>query len=53
MAHEALNDFDGAIACYDQVEVLLSPNSNEKQDQLFNWIEEALYRASLLKVRLG
>ncbi|CAB4390189.1 unnamed protein product [Rhizophagus irregularis] len=53
MAHESLSDFDEAIVCYDQVAALLSPNSNEKQDQLSNWSEEALYRAPLLKVRLG
>ncbi len=53
MAHEALSDFDGSIACYDQVVVLLSQNLNEKQDQLWDWSEEALYRAPLLKLRLG
>lgn len=53
MAHESLSDFVEAVACYDQVAALLSQNSNEKQDQLSNWSEEALYRAPLLKVRLG
>ncbi|RIA88112.1 hypothetical protein C1645_775755 [Glomus cerebriforme] len=53
MAHEALSDFDDAIACYDQAVILLSQNSNEKQDQLSNWTEEALYRVPLLKVQLG
>ncbi|CAI2165960.1 1376_t:CDS:10 [Funneliformis geosporum] len=53
MAHEALSDFVGAIACYDQVVILLSQNINEKHDQLWDWSEEALYHAPLLKLRLG
>ncbi|CAG8527190.1 13023_t:CDS:10 [Acaulospora colombiana] len=53
MAREALEDNDGAIACYDQIVILLAQKSGEKAEQLIYWSEEALYRASLLKVRLG
>ncbi|CAG8486912.1 7648_t:CDS:10 [Funneliformis mosseae] len=53
MAHEAISDLVGAISCYDQVVILLSQNINEKHDQLWEWSEEALYRAPLLKIRLG
>ncbi|CAG8550778.1 5734_t:CDS:10, partial [Acaulospora morrowiae] len=53
MAREMLEDNDGAIACYDQVVILLAQKSGEKSEQLARWSEEALYRSSLLKVRLG
>ncbi|CAG8530734.1 8928_t:CDS:2 [Dentiscutata erythropus] len=56
MAQETFGNFDGAdgaIAYYDQVVALLAQYSGEKQEQLANWTEDVLYRASLLKVRLG
>ncbi|CAG8605542.1 26160_t:CDS:10, partial [Racocetra persica] len=53
MAQETLDDYDGAISCYDQVGALLAQYSGEGHEQLTNWTEEVLYRTSLLKVRLG
>ncbi|KAF0420930.1 TPR-like protein [Gigaspora margarita] len=56
MTQETFSNYDGAdgaIACYDQVVSLLAQYSGERQEQLANWTEEVLYRAPLLKVRLG
>ncbi|CAG8488262.1 6514_t:CDS:2, partial [Cetraspora pellucida] len=53
MAQETFDENDSAISCYDQACSLLAQYSGERQEQLSNWTEEILYRASLLKVRLG
>ncbi|RUP44552.1 hypothetical protein BC936DRAFT_149303 [Jimgerdemannia flammicorona] len=42
-----------ALESYDQVPTLLSQRPSEKSDELLNWSEEALYRAALLRARLG
>ena len=41
-----------AIVCYDHVASLAS-SSSERNDELNNWSESALYRASMLKLRQG
>ncbi|KAF9980637.1 hypothetical protein BGZ65_004861, partial [Modicella reniformis] len=42
-----------AIVSYDNVSVLVQANLNERTDELNNWAEHALYRASMLKLRQG
>ncbi|KAG0374285.1 hypothetical protein BGX24_010588 [Mortierella sp. AD032] len=42
-----------AIVSYDNVALWLQNNPNEKCEELFAWTEHALYRAGLLKLRLG
>ncbi|KAG0258957.1 hypothetical protein BG011_002960 [Mortierella polycephala] len=42
-----------AIVCYDNASVLVQSNPNERSDELNSWIEHALYRAGMLKLRQG
>ncbi|KAK3813019.1 MAG: hypothetical protein J3Q66DRAFT_347178 [Benniella sp.] len=42
-----------AIVSYDNVSVLVQSNPNERSDELNYWSEQALYRASMLKLRQG
>ncbi|KAL1920695.1 uncharacterized protein VTP21DRAFT_1072 [Calcarisporiella thermophila] len=49
---EMLGSIEAAIEAYDRVASLLQQTS-ERCDQLNAWAEEALYRAPLLKMRLG
>ncbi|KAG0217063.1 hypothetical protein BGX33_011588 [Mortierella sp. NVP41] len=42
-----------AIVSYDNVALWIHNNPSEKCDELFAWTEHALYRAGLLKLRLG
>ncbi|KAF9549135.1 hypothetical protein EC957_004774 [Mortierella hygrophila] len=42
-----------AIVSYDNVALWVQTHSNEKCEELFAWTEHALYRAGLLKLRLG
>ena len=42
-----------AVVCYDNVAVMLQANPNERSDELCVWTEQALYRASMLKLRQG
>ncbi|KAI7823554.1 hypothetical protein BC939DRAFT_451343 [Gamsiella multidivaricata] len=42
-----------AIVFYDHVSNLIQSSPNEKSEELFSWTEHALYRGSLLKLRLG
>ncbi|KAF9127699.1 hypothetical protein BGW39_005682 [Mortierella sp. 14UC] len=42
-----------AIVSYDNVALWIQNNPNEKCEELFAWTEHALYRAGLLKLRLG
>ncbi|KAF9905342.1 hypothetical protein BX616_001035 [Lobosporangium transversale] len=42
-----------AIVSYDNVSVLVQANPNDRSEELNNWVEHALYRASMLKLRQG
>ncbi|KAG0291457.1 hypothetical protein BGZ96_005182 [Linnemannia gamsii] len=42
-----------AIVSYDNVALWIQNNPNERCEELFAWTEHALYRAGLLKLRLG
>ncbi|KAF9583231.1 hypothetical protein BGW38_009971 [Lunasporangiospora selenospora] len=42
-----------AIVSYDNVSVLVQSNPNERSDELNSWVEQALYRAGMLKLRQG
>ncbi|RUS13729.1 hypothetical protein BC938DRAFT_477702 [Jimgerdemannia flammicorona] len=50
---EMTGEITQALEFYDQVPTLLSQRPSEKSDELLNWSEEALYRAALLRARLG
>jgi len=51
--HITLRNAEGAAKCYDEVIQQLAQQPGEKCDQAMYWTEEALYRSSLLNVRLG
>ena len=53
MALELIGDAEGAAKCYDEVIRQLAQQPGERCDQSLYWTEEALYRSSLLNVRLG
>ncbi|KAI8363521.1 hypothetical protein B0O80DRAFT_15574 [Mortierella sp. GBAus27b] len=53
MALEEEGRIPEAIVSYDNVSVLVQANGNERSDELNNWTEQALYRASMLKIRQG
>lgn len=42
-----------ALAAYDEVLSFLNTRPTEKNDELLNWSEEALYRAALIRLREG
>ncbi|KAF8944994.1 hypothetical protein BGZ47_003417 [Haplosporangium gracile] len=53
MALEEEGRIPEAIVSYDNVALWIQNNPNEKCEELFAWTEHALYRAGLLKLRLG
>src|SRR5690606_2789716 len=53
LALETEGKIPEAIVNYDNVWHLIQTYPNEKSEELTSWTEIALYRASLLKLRLG
>ncbi|KAF9583966.1 hypothetical protein BGW38_007984, partial [Lunasporangiospora selenospora] len=51
MALEEEDRIPEAIVSYDNASILAQANPNERSDELHAWVENALYRASLLKMR--
>ncbi|KAG0013488.1 hypothetical protein BGZ81_000997 [Podila clonocystis] len=53
LATEEDGDVPGGIALYDSATDLVLASPNDRSPELANWIEHALYRGGLLKLRLG
>ncbi|KAF9979156.1 hypothetical protein BGZ73_005324 [Actinomortierella ambigua] len=53
MALEDEGKLPEAIVCYDNVSLMVQAAPGEKSEELAVWTEQALYRASLLKLRQG
>ncbi|KAG0233561.1 hypothetical protein BGW42_007396 [Actinomortierella wolfii] len=53
MALEDEGKLPEAIVCYDNVSLMVQAAPAEKSEELAVWTEQALYRASLLKLRQG
>ncbi|KAL1917580.1 uncharacterized protein VTP21DRAFT_3973 [Calcarisporiella thermophila] len=54
VSSEMLGDYNQALDAYEQAVILFKKhNLAEKPDQLIAWAEESMYRAPLLKLRLG